>query len=75
MMGIPMQDVQGIWMVAGSRNAIRPSMEAALRAAHELWTKGERIIAVLRVGSDDRLEASAIIAAWRELDLPTPATI
>jgi hypothetical protein len=68
--GIPMDDISGIWMVAGSRGALRPSMVAALKAAHELWARGERIVAILRVGTDDRLDADGIIAGWRELGLP-----
>lgn len=69
-----MKDISDVWFVAGSRNAIRPSLHTALRAAHEFWINGGVVIAVIAMGSGLRLDPDAIVQAWRELGLPAPAT-
>jgi len=64
-----MKNELGIFRLVGSRQAFRPSRTAALLAAHDLYTKGEQLTAILNVGRDERMDANAIVAAWRELGL------
>jgi hypothetical protein len=66
-----MQDQHGIYMVAGSRNAIRLSKLSALAAAYDLWKRGETLIAILHIGESERMEPPDIAREWAALRWPT----
>ncbi len=64
-----------VWSLSGPLSLCN-CLRDALRKAHDLSGKTSSLFhapsALIRVGTNERLDAHQIVALWRELDFPVP---